>query len=172
MRERWRNLLQPAMTAIAGLSIMWAAIWAYTAFAFARPPAGLWPTGSAGDGEWLVLAAGAVILGVSGHGLLGHSHRHRAYAVPIMAVAALAWVWSLAGALALYPTDSVLLPWITVLLIVALFPINSRYPRYPLTQLARSRGVRSRAMLVACCVPPTSVPVTMGNQSTSDDPSP
>ena len=51
-------------------------------------------------------AGGDVILCVSGHGLLGQPHRYRAYAVPIMAVAALAWVWSLAGALALYPTES------------------------------------------------------------------
>ena len=119
-----RDPLQPAMTSIAALSAVWAAIWTYTAAAFAHPPAGLWPNGSAGDGEWLILASGAVVLGVSGHGMFGHPQRHRAYAVQIMVVAAAAWVWSLAGALALYPTDSVLLPWITVLLMVALFPLS------------------------------------------------
>ncbi len=123
-----RELDQPLLTAIAGLSASWAVLWCYSALAHARPPFGLWPGGSADGGAWLVLSVLALGLGTAGYGLYTLTRWRMVFGAPLLGVAALVYGWSLAGTLSLYGEGSAHLPGIAAVLMAGLFPLLRPVP--------------------------------------------
>jgi hypothetical protein len=118
-----RELRLPALTAIGTLIASLAVCWFYAALMHGRPPWGLWPGGSATGGEWLLLSLLALILATAGYRLEARAAWRQAYGLPLLAVAGLAYGWSLVGALGLYAAGSAYVPAVTVALIAALFPL-------------------------------------------------
>ncbi len=144
-----RELDQPLLTAIAGLSASWAVSWCYSALVHARPPFGLWPGGTAAGDEWLVLSLLALGLGTAGYGLYTLTRWRQVFGVPLLGVAALVYGWSLAGALSLYAEGSAHLPAIAAMLMAGLFPLLRPVPH---AEELRGIGVALLLSLFAAAV--------------------
>jgi hypothetical protein len=118
-----RELRLPALTAVGALMSSLAVCWFYGALMYGRPPWGLWPGGSATGGEWLLVSLLGLILATAGCRLEARAAWRQAYGLPLLAVAGLAFGWSLVGALGLYATGSAYVPVIAAVLIATLFPL-------------------------------------------------
>jgi hypothetical protein len=118
-----RELRLPPLTAIGAFISSLALCWFYGALMYGRPPWGLWPGGSATGGEWLLISLLALLLATTGYRLETRAPWRRAYGLPLLAVAGLAFGWSLVGALDLYAAGSAYVSAITVVLIATIFPL-------------------------------------------------
>ena len=118
-----RELRLPAFTVIGALASSLAVCWLCGALMHGGPPWRLWPSGSATGGEWLVFSLLALILATAGYRLEAHPPWRKAFGLPLLAVAALIYGWSLIGALGLYADGSRYAPAITAALIATLFPL-------------------------------------------------
>lgn len=118
-----RELRLPALTVAGALVAGLALCWLNSALVHGYPPWGLRPGGGATGDQWLVVSLLALILATAGYWLEARPTWRQSFGLPLLAVAALVFLWALIGAHDLYAGGSAYLPVIAALLIATLFPL-------------------------------------------------
>jgi hypothetical protein len=119
-----RALPSPGLVLLGASLLALSLSWLYSASIHASFPFGLWPGGSAAGDQWLVLAVVGLGLASAAVRMGRYPRWAPLYAGPLFLAAALAYAWTLAGALVLLArADTAYIAAVLGVLLVALFPL-------------------------------------------------
>jgi hypothetical protein len=132
-----RTLTWPFLILAGSMLALLTLLWLYSAAVHGLLPFDLWPGGSAGGDQWLVLAVLVLILAGVAQFITQYPPWNALYTPPLFLGAWLAYGWTLLGALTLFEGHWTLyLSALLAILIIALFPLLR-----PLKEAADWRGI-------------------------------